>query len=190
MKTRGKFALMVALIAALGLVSTTPASAQTPDENPPEQVDADIKGTVGLGLIGAELGLLIPGMTGLTDAWSWVVFPTIGAAAGVVTGIFVFEQRDSAKPKAAVATLGVGLGLLIPATVLSLTLANRRISRDDQMTAQQRRQLAAMKAGDGLVRFSPDGTFVRAPGVTPLVRRTSEGVRDRGTLVSLMSGRF
>jgi len=187
--TRAKIAAVTALAAALSLFDVGHASAQTAMREP-ELVDKDVKGTVGLGLIGLEVGMLMPGITGLTDAWAWAVFPAIGAAGGVVGGIFAFEQRDSAKPKAAVATLGIGIGLAIPMAVASLALANKRKRDDEFQSLAEKRQLAAAKAGSGLLRVSPEGTFVRVPGIAPLLGRAADGRRSRGTLVSLFSGRF
>lgn len=189
MNTCAKIAAMGALVAVMGFAQVSPASAQAP--NPGEEVDQDIKGTVGLGLIGLEIGLLMPGATGLTEPWAWSVFPAIGAAGGVVAGIFIFETSDPSTrlARASVGTLAAGLVLAIPAAVSALALARHHDNRE-HATLREKRRMAAAQAGSGLVRVSPDGTFVAAPGIAPMLGRTADGRRDRGTLMSLVSGRF
>lgn len=189
MNTCAKIAAVGALVAAMGLIPASPVAAQTTTATP-DLVDQNVKGTVGLGLVGLEIGLLMPGATGLTDPWAWAVFPAIGAAGGVVAGIFVFEQAaaSNGRAKASVACLSAGIGLAIPAAISALALAGKR-REQEFATLRQRRNLAAARAGSGLVRVSPEGTFIRAPGVSPMLGRV-DGRRDRGTLLSLISGRF
>lgn len=103
-----------ALTLALGLAAASPASAQST----PNQVEAGVKGTIGLGLVGAELGFVVPTALGLDEAWSLIVFPVVGATGGALAGYFLIDQND--ETEWAVASLALGLALVIPATVLTV----------------------------------------------------------------------
>jgi len=144
-----------------------------------DQVSADFKGIVGLGLIGAELGFVIPAVAGLDDWWAFVVFPILGAGGGGVAGYFLLEEGDG-HPEAAVATLVAGMALIVPATVLTLsaTAYDPDDDSDDESDVavktrsrgrRQSVQRMARDAGPGLVRLSDKGIFLGAPVVTPVI---------------------
>lgn len=84
----------------------------------PVQVESTVKGTVGLGLIGAELGFTIPALVGLHEAWAFIVFPIVGGAGGAVGGYFAFDQPNNVE--LSVAFLAIGMALILPATVITL----------------------------------------------------------------------
>ena len=75
------FGLTLALSIASASVSNR-ASAQVTASG----LDSVGKGTVGLGLIGAELGFAIPALIGVEEIWPYIVFPTVGAVGGAVGG--------------------------------------------------------------------------------------------------------
>jgi len=179
-----------ATLAAVLLLQTGNVSAQAATTaKSGERVDGDIKGTVGLGLIGMEVGLLLPPILKLHDqAWAWAVFPIAGAAAGAVGGFFAFEGNDP-NPKVTVPILAIGIGLVIPAVVGSLAIKSRREAADMEQGYDD---------GTGLVRFNRKGTFVRAPALAVGSRyNTTDQLRygvasQRATTlhVPLFSGRF
>ncbi len=157
-----------------------------------KRVDGELKGTVGLGLIGMELGLILAPTLKLQDEWwAWVLFPLIGAAGGVVGGVLAFEG-GSPDPNVTVPLLAVGVGLIVPAVVGSLSIAARRDS--DAMALDE----AALDTGTGLVRLNAGNNFVRVPALSVVTRtHTAEQRRDgvagrRSTAlhVPLLSGRF
>lgn len=86
----------------------------------PVQVESNVKGTIGLGMVGAELGFVIPAAVGLEDLWAYIVFPIVGAAGGAVGGFFAFDNNDLVE--GSVAALAAGMALVIPALVLTLAL--------------------------------------------------------------------
>jgi hypothetical protein len=86
----------------------------------PVQVESNVKGTIGLGMVGAELGFVIPAAVGLEDLWAYIVFPIVGAAGGAVGGYFAFDNNDIVE--GSVAALAAGMALVIPALVLTLAL--------------------------------------------------------------------
>jgi hypothetical protein len=110
---------VAALAAALMMTFSAPQTAHAQDPVP-VQVDASPKGLIGLGFIGAELGLVIPAAAGLDDTWALILFPVIGAAGGAVAGHFLIDNKD--KPRAAVAMLTLGLALIVPSLVLTLAV--------------------------------------------------------------------
>lgn len=157
----------------------------------PEQIDATPKGTIGLGIMGAELGFAVPALAGLHDAWAFVVFPLIGAGGGAVAGYFLIDNKDN--EKAAVGVLAASMALVIPTLVLTLAMTaydpeDEGVVRGDddsggededgsesedaaeepaEESAQQERmreRVAAARAGAGLLRLSPRGLQLGVPG--------------------------
>ena len=89
---------------------------------PCNQVESVPKGAIGLGLIGAEIGFVLPAVIGLHEAWAFVVFPLVLGGGGAVGGYFAFDEPNS--PEAGVAMLAVGIALIIPSLVLTLAFTS------------------------------------------------------------------
>lgn len=186
-----RFGLTLAFAAALAvgaLASPSRAAAQDPM---PVQVDASPKGLIGLGFIGAELGLTIPALAGLDETWSLIVFPVVGAAGGAIAGHYAIDNRGN--EKAAVATLMIGLALVVPSIVI--TVAATAYDPEDDFEEQveeaggdpeeaeaqveeaeaeaeaepeaalDRRQLAT-RGGTGMVRIHEGGVSLSLPGLS------------------------
>jgi hypothetical protein len=158
-----------------------------PAEVEVDPVDPDFKGAIGLGLIGTELGFVIPALAGARDAWAYIVFPIAGAAGGAAAGYFAIEQgTDSAE--LAVATLVTGMALIIPAMVI--TLSATAYDPDDELPA------AANAAPPAMVRLEQNDVRLGAPAVALVEARPGRealvaGARpERQWRVSLFSGRF
>lgn len=150
-----------------------------------DRIKGDIAGTVGLGLLGAEVGLFLPPAFNLQDHWwAWVLFPTIGAAGGVVAGIFAFEP-GSPDPAVTVSLLGAGMLLAVPAVVSASALTSARRGRNIDHAQNE-----------GLLRVGKQGTSVGVPSVVsaPVFTQAEQarfGLPQRSsTRVSLISGRF
>lgn len=137
--------LVAALLAVLMIGEAGTAEAQCTPSTPSEtcvNVGADGKGILGGGIIGAEIGFMIPalivsaGARELDEWWSWVLFPALGAAGGAVLGYFALEDPvDSMTmqrgfPEAAVAVLAVGIALIVPTFVGVLSLTSYSPSGD------------------------------------------------------------
>ncbi|MBC7173576.1 MAG: hypothetical protein H5U40_14140, partial [Polyangiaceae bacterium] len=58
------------------------------------QVEAGHKGLVGMGLLGAEIGLSVPALAGLDATWALIVFPIVGAAGGAISGHYAFDRPN------------------------------------------------------------------------------------------------
>jgi hypothetical protein len=166
--------------------SATPDSSDAPITSEGNQINGNVAGTIGLGLLGAELGLILTPAFGLQDhVWAWVVFPTVGAAAGALAGGFAFDP-GSPGPAVTVTLLGVGAALVIPAIVGALALKDRKTNR----------ALENRLEGGGAVRLSKEGTKFRLPDVAsvPVYSAAEQqrfGVAQRNQIqVSLVSGRF
>lgn len=181
----------------------TPVSAQGAQEEVFTDLRATPKGTIGLGLIGAELGLVIPSLAGLNDAWALSVFPIVGAAGGAVAGYFGLDRNNH--EKASVAVLTVGLAGVIPAILV--TVRGVRKERQERWeptpqlrlrTEKQRRAFETAEAGPGLLRRSRSGLRIAAPAVSLSLKPADDaetlrmgGLQDRTEVrLSLASGVF
>ena len=171
------------LILALGTVQTQKAFAQSVGAG--SRIEGNIAGTVGLGLLGAEVGLFLPPAFKLQDQWwAWVLFPALGATGGALAGVFAFDP-GSPKPAVTVSILGAGMLLAVPAIVSASALSS----------ARRGQELDHAQSG-GILRFSKKGAALGAPSIsTVAVFTPSEqqryGVPQRSsTRVSLISGRF
>jgi hypothetical protein len=191
-------------VVCLGLAAL-PAASRAHAQGKP--VAADFKGAVGLGLVGAELGAVVPALAGADAAWAYVVFPIVGAAGGAVAGYFAIDRPGHVE--LSVAALTVGMALVIPALVITLWATaydpdsdavdsgqarstghavNQR--RANTLSARAQKRIATASAGSGVVRLADGELRLATPGVAlvPSVQRGE--MRLSGVSVSLLSGRF
>lgn len=160
-----------------------------------DPLTADFKGMIGLGLIGAELGFVVPALAGARDTWVYIVFPVLGAGGGAVAGYFLLEQGDG-HPEAAVAVLTAGMALVIPALVVTLAATAYEPEDEAPSTAAVRRARQLAMAGPGLVRWSERGVVLAPPGIAtgPTVSHAEAlrtgATRTNSVRVGLLSGVF
>ena len=185
-------------------LSVAPRSAGA--QTTPVTVDnlrATPKGTIGLGLVGAELGLIIPSASGLNEAWALSVFPLVGAAGGAVAGYFALDKPN--REKGSVAALVVGLAGVLPAILVTVKGVRKErqerwepTPRIELRSEQEKKALEVAEAGPGLLRKTRSGLRVAAPGfsISRGAVRDAEaarlgGLRDRTEMrLSLASGVF
>jgi hypothetical protein len=173
--------LLVAAFTVAVLSQAVPAHAQSSGD----EVKGNIAGTIGLGMLGAELGLVLTPTVGLHDQWwAWVLFPTVGAAAGAVAGALVFEAGDPG-PAVTVSLLGAGFALAVPAIVGAVAIKNKRANREQKESLE-----------GGVLRFGKVGSRwgIPAVGAAPVYSRAEQlrfGLNQRNIVkVALVSGRF
>ena len=193
----------VALAAVVALAALPRTAEAQLDPATLDTVEATPKGTIGLGLVGAELGLIIPSVSGLNEAWALSVFPVVGAAGGALAGYFALDKPG--RNKGSVAVLVVGLAGVLPAILV--TVKGVRQERQDRWeptpqidlrTEKEQRAFETAEAGPGLLRRSRSGLRVAAPGVTFSRRAPQDaetvrmgGLRERTEMrLSLASGVF
>lgn len=193
----------IALAAVISL-SAAPRSAGAQNQPPAfDNPQATPKGTIGLGLVGAELGLIIPSVSGLNKAWALSVFPIVGATGGALAGYFALDKPN--RQKGSVAALVVGLAGVMPAILA--TVKGVRKERQDRWepapqiqirSEKEQRAFETAEAGPGLLRRSRSGLRVAAPALS-FSRRAAQdaetarmgGLRDRTEMrLSLASGVF
>ena len=174
--------LVALLVLSFGAAQTQKALAQAQSSG--DRIDGNVAGAVGLGLLGAEVGLFLPPAFKLQDHWwAWVLFPAIGAAGGGVAGALAFDPGNP-KPAITVSLLGIGMLLAVPAIVGASALSSARRGQEID------------HAQGGVLRFSKKGASFGAPSIsTAATFSTAEqqryGVAQRSsTRVSLISGRF
>jgi hypothetical protein len=180
------------VVVAAVLLGVAPSRSWAADDNgdtvaqTDTPLSADVKGTVGLGLIGAELGMVIPALAGARGVWPYIVFPVIGAGGGAVAGYFLLEKGDHAE--LAVASLVAGMALAVPALVATLAATAYEPDTESPMAR-------AAAAGPGLLRWSEGSVYVAPPGVSASRSDAREALRtgaprNRTVSVALLSGRF
>lgn len=173
--------LLALTIFALPAAPTRAQDAPTPGD----RVKGNIAGTVGLGLLGAEVGVLLTPAFNLQDHWwAWVLFPALGAAGGAVAGAFAFEPRNP-EPAVTVSILGASMLLAVPAVVGASALKTMRQSRNIDRVQNE-----------GILRFGKRGPEVGVPTIqsasvfTP-AEQARFGLPQRTSMrATLISGRF
>lgn len=152
-------ALSTLLAGTFFLGAPSSVEAQAANEN-----ESSVQGTIGLGMVGAEAGLVVAGA--VDSLWAYLTFPILGGAGGAVGGYFLLDEPN--RVEGSVAVLAAGMGLLIPAIVLTLVLASSDPGDDiddEEMweESESEKHLKAMfSAGPGLLRLV-DGQFHLAP---------------------------
>jgi outer membrane protein OmpA-like peptidoglycan-associated protein len=114
--------------APMATATYTLMSSTNSGSDSPQRANSSYSGTIGLGLIGAELGFVIPAAAGLREPWSLTAFPIAGAAGGAVGGYFLLD-KGARHPTAAFNVLVVAaMALIIPGLMLTnWTSPNRPI---------------------------------------------------------------
>ena len=107
-------------------------------------VGPDGKGILGGGIIGAEIGFIVPallvsaGVRELDEPWAWILFPVLGAAGGAIGGYFALEDPMNGTqrgfPEVAVAVLAVSMALIVPTFVGVLALTSYSPGADEAHT--------------------------------------------------------
>jgi hypothetical protein len=187
---------MLGLTAMIGAVSLSAPGGVHAQKATPAPLSPDFKGAVGLGMIGAELGFIVPALAGAHDAWAFIVFPVLGAAGGAVGGYYLLEQ-GAGHPELAVGALVAGMALFVPAMVLTISATAYEPDEDElSASAASMRAAAAAAAGPGLLRWSTRGVLLAPPmvAVGPSMDakqafRTGAS-REQAWRVSLVSGLF
>ena len=99
------------------------------------EVDAAWKGITGVGLIGAEVGFIVPALAGMDDTWPYIVFPAVGGIGGGLAGYFLVENND--QTELAIGSVALGMAMIIPTWVIVLSATtydpeDEGIVQDDQ----------------------------------------------------------
>lgn len=176
----------------LGLATTAAVSPSTAQAQ--QELRAGPDGMLGLGLVGAEIGMVVPAMLGVSETWPYLVFPGVGAIGGGVAGIFLLQDGSfspgpgQGSPEISVVAFAVGLVGLIPSLVAVMSA-----TAYDPETDEVAKRLPGGQLGGGLVRVGDEGTFVGVPNVSvaqrPADRQRLTEARSEVS-VSVLTGRF
>jgi hypothetical protein len=79
-----------------------------------------VRGAIGLGLIGVELTMTIEAAAGVTNPWLLSMIP-LAVGGGAAAGGYFMELESV---EAGVATLAIGMTLLVPSILLTLVLVS------------------------------------------------------------------
>ncbi|MCA9610113.1 MAG: hypothetical protein KC619_31165 [Myxococcales bacterium] len=160
-------------------------------------VGADGKGILGGGIIGAEIGFMIPaiivgaGAHELDEWWAYVLFPAVFAAGGAVAGYFLLEEpttvvgagtptahRQRGYPEAAVAVFAVSMALIVPTFVGVLALTSYSPGAGEGAAGATGDEDAAddeASGDEGSGDESPSNDAVRDEEAQSALRRTLAG---------------
>jgi hypothetical protein len=155
---------------------SSPVHAQTDTGTP---VEASPKGAIGIGLLGAELGVAVPAIIGVDAWWAYLVFPVAGAAGGALLGHFWIDNGNHAE--LSVVFLTAGMAFVIP----TLVLAAAATAYDPESEASNQASL-----GSGALRYDAGTLALAPPGVSVLPDAQAGKLHVSGVHVSLVSGRF
>lgn len=142
------------------------------------EIGSTPKGTIGLGLVGAEIGFVVPALAGWHEAWAFAVFPTVGAAGGAIAGYYLLDRPD--RSRWSVAMLVTGMALVLPAMVVTLWATaydpereadvirtdegiGVRAGRDGDRSSHAERATKLRRAGTGVFRRSELGWLLGVP---------------------------
>ena len=149
------------------------------------QIGTSPKGSIGLALVGAELGLAVPAALRVKNPWILSATGVVGAAGGALAGHYLLDKRETGATRAlSISFLALGLAGLVPTTLLVV-----RTSRYVPPSAEGGASDAALRdAGGGLVRVAGGQVGLGLPAV---MFSRAEFRRDvRETRFALLSGRF
>lgn len=167
------------MAAALFTVLSAPATTTLAQS----QNESTVQGTVGLGMVGAEAGLVFAGL--VDETWAYIAFPIVAGAGGAVGGYFLFDEPN--RVEGSVAMLATGMALLIPSVVLSLVLAADDPGDDleeGEVVGGRTTLRDLIAAGPGLFRFAGGSFRLAPPGVSvgALNPRAALHAEDAGLL--------
>jgi hypothetical protein len=132
-----------------------------------EQISPKGKGITGGALLGAEAVTIVESIAGVHKGWAYGVGAVVGAVGGGIGGHFV--ENGSSDGRAPVYMLAVGLGLVIPALVLSLNAVRYQPS---DYGSEDHAPTNAPPADPGL----KGGSSISAPAaVTPVTAPAAPG---------------
>lgn len=140
-----RFFMAVAACAALTVAAASAAPSHASAQctgSACTNVHPDGKGMIGLGVIGGEIGLIIPAIiqnaAHTNEWWPYLVFPLIGIGVGIGSG-YALEQATQRTPEVDVGIMIASFVLIIPTIVGTLALAtytppSETAPSDDDMT--------------------------------------------------------
>jgi hypothetical protein len=172
--------LGVTLVVVMSVLACSAvSSAVQAQSDTPTAVEATPKGAIGIGLLGAELGVAVPAIVGVDAWWAYLVFPVAGAAGGALLGHFWIDNGNHAE--LSVAFLTAGMTLVIPTLVLAAVAT--AYDPEDDMSGQA-------SLGTGALRYDAGALKLAPPGVSAVPDAQAGKLHVSGVHVSLVSGRF
>jgi hypothetical protein len=157
MQTRSVF---VAVAAALAVtIASASALAQSENPNQISTVSDGVKGAVGLGLLGADVTLIIEGACRVRNPWLLSVIPIVVAGGGAAGGYYAGRESTGG----AVAMLISGLALIIPAAILVAHGRAYHSQRDDEGFVDRTEEGEPMSDDEGSAA-SENGTETEVVG--------------------------
>jgi hypothetical protein len=200
LRSNGLFGLFLAIAAcgamtfASASIAPTHASAQcmgtaaSPCVTP---VRPDGKGMIGLGLIGGEIGLIVPAIiqnaAHTNEWWPYLVFPLIGIGAGIGGG-YALEQATPTQPEIDIGIMIGAAVLIVPTIIGTLALASwtppaESVTADDDMEYED-----TSDSGDSVEAVQDDASATPDTSSTPPPSDTSSDTSSSSTGPTSMLG--
>ncbi len=140
-----------------------------------QEVTSSGKGTVGCGLLGAELVVIGEAIVGVDEEWLYWTGAGVGAIGGATAGYFLEPQMS---PQTSVLLLMGGMALSIPALIVSLDATRRHwpdapppdqyrepSNPPDPGSARELVRLQKPVDADALLQWSASGMIWNVPSV-------------------------
>jgi hypothetical protein len=163
--SRPSAAVTAAIFGLTTLATSAPSVARA--DNTASTVSPTGKGIVGGALLGAEVGTIIESIAGVHSPWIYLISDVVLGAGGAVGGWEV--EQNSSDGRAPVFMLAGGLGLLIPAIVLTLNGTRYQPSENATEDHAPTNAPAANPGtpGGSIVTPSPGSSPAPAPATPP-----------------------
>jgi hypothetical protein len=133
----------------------------------------------GLGLIGAEVASSVSTAFGVRKAPVLFAVTSLGAAVGIVGGIFANRiQAPLLHDVVGVSTLTIGMGGVVPATLIVLQIRSNDSTREKKDKKEKRSKKddapTALLVPPGLLNYREGEVSLSAPTLMPLIAKEKE----------------
>jgi hypothetical protein len=161
-------AYVVAVVTALSVAAWSGQAMAQTGANEPSDTMNGVKGAIGLGLLGADVTLIIEGACRVRNPWLLSIIPIVVAGGGAAGGYFIgagsLGTEGDGSLAGGVALLVSGLALIIPAAILVAHGRSYRRERDDEGFVDRTEEGAPLPDEGGVGNYPEGGAETEVVG--------------------------